>query len=77
MDNLKFEIWGKNWKFVWERLEILKKIEIWGIIKTWKNCKFGKCGNLKKFGNQEKNEIWKNKQKFREILEILKNFGNL
>ena len=25
MDNLKFEIWKKNWKFVCESLEILKK----------------------------------------------------
>ena len=62
MDNLKFEIWKKNWKFVWERLEIWKKMEIRGKLKkltvdNWKlgignsgekNFKFGKCGNLEK-----------------------------
>ena len=62
MDNLKFEIWKKNWKFGGERLEIL-------IEKNWKSgekLKLGKivnlekCGNLEKIGNLEKMKVQKN-----------------
>ena len=61
IENGQFEIGEKNWKFGWERLEILKK-------KNWKSeekLKLGKivslekCGNLEWFGNLEKFEIWK------------------
>ena len=56
IENGQFEIWKKNWKFGWERLNNLKKkLEIWGKIETWKNCKFGKMwksGKIWKFGEK-------------------------
>ena len=58
MDNLKFEI--KDWKFGWERLEILIK-------KNWKSGEKLKLGKMWKSGKS-----WK----FEKKMEVQKNFGN-